>query len=72
MFDLFDKTVVPVLTYGCEVWGTSVTDITLKLQRKFHKMVLQLRQSTPTPMLFGETGNVSVDVHVKTEYLITG
>ena len=21
MIDLFDKTVIPVLTYGCEIWG---------------------------------------------------
>ena len=32
MFDLFDKTVVPILTYGCEVWGHAMTGLALILQ----------------------------------------
>ena len=35
VLDLFDKTILPVLTYGCEVWGFDNTDIINKLQRNF-------------------------------------
>ena len=69
ILDLFDKTVLPVLTYCCEVWGTAVIEQTRVLQRRFYKMVFQLRKSTPTLMLFGETGKVPVDVHIKSRVL---
>ena len=69
IFDLFDKTIVPVLTYGCEVWGTAITDASSKLQLKFYKLVLRLRQSTPTCMVLGEVGKAPVEIHIKSRVL---
>jgi len=69
ILDLFEKTVVPVLSYGCEVWGTSINDNTQKVQRKFYKMLFHLRQSTPNEMLFGETGCAPIDIHIKSRVL---
>jgi hypothetical protein len=69
MLDLFDKTVLPVLTYGCEIWGHEMLDIVLKLQLKFYKCILRLKQSTPTMMVFGETGKYPVSVSIKTRML---
>ena len=48
ILDLFDKTIVPILTYGCEVWGFEQLDILHRLQQKFFKIVLRLRISTPS------------------------
>ena len=67
--DLFDKTVLPVLTYGCELWGFAISDIVKKLQLKFYKLVLKLKQSTPSYMVFGETGTYPVDISIKTRLL---
>ena len=67
--DLFDKTIVPILTYGSEVWGFEKFDILQKLQVKFYKIVLKLRVSTPNMMVFGETGRFPLRVDVKVRIL---
>ena len=67
--DLFEKTVVPVLTYACEIWGYDMIDIVNKLQLKFFKFVLKLRPSTPSMMVYGETGKFPISVHVKSRML---
>ena len=69
IIDLFDKMVLPVITYGSEVWGISVMELTRRLQRKFYKIVFHLRQSTPTTFLLGETGKAPVDVYIKCRVL---
>jgi hypothetical protein len=69
VIDLFDKTVLPILTYGCELWGFEMNDIITRLQLKFYKFVLKLRLSTPTLMVFGETGKYPVSVSVKCRML---
>ena len=67
--DLFDKTVLPIITYGCEIWGFDINDLVQRLQLKFYKLVLKLRQSTPTFMVFGETGKFPVSVIIKSRML---
>ena len=69
IIDLFDKTVLPVMTYGSEVWGISVMEHTQRLQRKFYKIIFHLRQSTATTFLLGETGKAPIDVHIKSRVL---
>lgn len=34
-FNLFDKVVVPILLYGCEIWGYENIDIIEKIHLKF-------------------------------------
>ena len=70
MLDLFDKTVLPVLIYGCETWGFQTLDLIDKLQLKFYKYILKLRQSTPTQMIYGETGKFPVSIQIKSRLLI--
>ncbi len=67
--DLFDKTVLPILTYGCEIWGFENNDISLKLQLRFHKLLHQLKSSTPTAMVLGELCKFPVIVHIKCRML---
>ena len=69
ILDLFDKTIVPILTYGCEVWGFEKLDILQKLQQKFYKILLRLRTSTPSLMVFGETGQYPLWVTIKVRML---
>ena len=42
-FHLFDRVVLPIMLYSCEVWGFSNIAPLEKLHRKFCKMVLKLR-----------------------------
>ena len=63
--DMFDKIIVPILTYGCEVWGLENIDIVNRLQLKFLKIILRLRRSTPSHMLYGETGVYPIGITIK-------
>ena len=65
MIDLFDKLILPIITYGCEMWGFGNNDLVRKLQLKYYKIVLKLRQSTPSQMIFGEIGKHPLDVTIK-------
>ena len=63
--DLFDKVVKPVLLYGCEVWGFSNINIVEKLQLKFCKYILNLNNSTPNYMVYGELGRYPLSINIK-------
>lgn len=63
--DLFSKLIIPIITYGCEVWGYENTKILDKLQLKYLRYILKLKQGTPIPMIYGETGVLPVSVIIK-------
>ena len=54
--DLFNATVIPILTYGIEVWGYSHLDIIEKLYIKFFKYLLCVNKKTASVMIYGELG----------------
>ena len=56
---LFNSLVKPIVSYGAEVWGSQNTYLCDQLQLCFLKIILGLRQNTPTVKVCGET---SVDV----------
>ena len=60
--DLFDKCVLPVLLYGSEIWAFENLSLCEKLQLKFLKIVLNIKQSTTTCMVLGEVGKFPVVV----------
>lgn len=64
--ELFDKMVVPVLLYGCEVWGFEKLDSIERVRLKFLKYILCLKSSTPNYMVYGETGRFPLYVIVFT------
>ena len=65
MLDLFDKTVVPVLLYGCEVWGYENNIVVDMVFLKFCKYLLGLKSSTPNCMVYGELGSYPVSLTIK-------
>ena len=64
--ELFDKTILPILLYGAEVWGHSSHMILIEIfYRKFLKSILKVDSRTPDPMVYGETGKTKVELLVK-------
>ena len=54
--DLFDKIVVPVLLYGCEIYMVFFkVDIIECIHLKFLKYIFNLKSSTSTYMVYAET-----------------
>ena len=58
---LFDSVVVPILLYGCEIWGYSNLNLIEKLHLKFCKLILKLRKSTCSNMVYGELGRIPLN-----------
>ena len=54
MIELFYLLVVPIITYGSEIWGFSLIKDIDKLQLKFIKMVLNVKASTCSAIVYGE------------------
>ena len=58
--ELFDYIVIPVMLYGCEVWGFRDVEQLEVLHRKFMKIIMGINQSTPNCMVYGESGKYTI------------
>ena len=47
MLEMFNKTVLPIMFYGCEVWGFGKNDMLDTVFLKFCKYLLGLKSCTP-------------------------
>ena len=54
--DIFDKCVVPILTYGSEIWGPDVHSSIENVHIRFCKSQLGVGINTPNPAVLGECG----------------
>ena len=52
--ELFDSLIVPILTYGCELWGYNSLDIIESFHRKFLKIQLHVNKRTANCIAYGE------------------
>ena len=63
---LFDTLVTPVLLYGVEVWGGSISKSTWKdfenVQKRFLTNFLQVKTQTPYMLLLLESGSLPIEV----------
>ena len=67
---LFDKIIKPTLLYGCEMWGLGTyIEIIERLHIQFYKLFLQLKNLTPTYMIYGELGRYPIVLDVKIRIL---
>lgn len=64
--ELFDKVVLPVMLYGCEVWGAGNTKMVEKVHLKFCKYLLNLSIRTPSAIVYGELGRFPIEIEIKT------
>ena len=67
---IFDTMVQPVLTYGCEVWGTHCdSKIIEKANNKFCKQVLGVNQAAANSGVVAEMGRVTTKTIIKTRII---
>ncbi|MEW8547526.1 MAG: reverse transcriptase family protein, partial [Candidatus Thiodiazotropha sp.] len=67
--DLFNKTIKPILLYGCEIWGTGNCDIIERVQLKFYKYIFNLKKTTPSFMIYGELGITPIILDIKSRII---
>ena len=63
--ELFDRLIVPIMLYGCEVWGSENYIVTEKLHLKFLKHILGVHGKTTNNMVYGELGRFSLEIKIK-------
>ena len=63
--EMFEKTVLPCALYGAEIFGFNNLAKIEKLQLKYIKYSLKLKKSTPTVLVYGETGMLPIEYYVK-------
>ena len=60
LLDVYGKTVLPVLFYGCEVWGAADLEQAEVFHRKFLRRALEVGKVTQNVFVYGETGATSI------------
>ena len=63
--ELFDSLIMPILLYGCEIWGFENITMIEKIHLKYLKYIIGLKQSTPTCMVLGETGRYPLSISIR-------
>ena len=58
----FDELILPILLYGCEVWGFEDLSHIKMFHSKFLRAILNVNQFTRNCMIYGETGRTKIDV----------
>ena len=61
--ELFDKIVMPVLLYGCEIWGFIDVKNIESVHIKFCKYLLNVKSSTRNCMVYSELGRFPLSIH---------
>ena len=62
---LFDNTIVPILTYGCEVWGYGDLSTFEKVHTDSLKHILGVKKGTPHVMIYGDLGRYPLSIVIK-------
>ena len=62
---LFDHTIVPILLYGCEVWGFQNAQVLENVHNELLRNILKLRKSTPLYTLHAELGWIPLILNIK-------
>ena len=69
MLNLFDKCVVPILLYGCEVWGYENVHVIELVHTKFCKFIFGVSKFTHNMPVYGELGRYPLSILIKKRML---
>ena len=67
--ELFEKVIEPTLLYGCELWGMENTECIEQFRLKSYKQILQVRNSTPSYIIYGELGKLPLKCAIKSRMI---
>ncbi len=70
--ELFEWMIVPIMLYGCEVWGPENYIQTEKLHLKFLKYILGVHERITNNIVYGELGRFSLEIQIKKGWLVIG
>ena len=62
---LFSTTVLPILLYGSEIWGCENIEPVERVQLRFLKLLMGLKSSTPSVMVYRELGYQPLKVTIE-------
>jgi hypothetical protein len=66
---LFDHTILPILTYGSDIWGFENLNDIEKVHNDFLRKITKTRKSTPLYMLYAELGRFPISIIVKSRMI---
>ena len=66
---LFNHIILPILLYGCEIWGFHNSNLIENVQNQFLRTITHLRKSTPIYMIYAELGITPVEIHIKSRMI---
>ncbi len=61
--------VLPIITYGCEIWGYKVFKEIEIVHLTFLKHILGVKKTTCNLMVYGELGKYPVNTYIKNRML---
>lgn len=64
LLDTFDKQIVPILLYGCEIWGLADITAVEGVASKFYKRLLLVLQNSSVDFVRGELGRRSLKLTI--------
>ena len=62
---LFDSTILPIMTYGCEIWSYEDIKMFERIHNTFLRTITKTRKSTPLYCLYGELGRYPIEITMK-------
>ena len=66
---LFDHTVLPTMTYSCEVFGFENIQILERIHNEFLRKITKTKKSTPLFMLYAELGRYPIEIIIKSRMI---
>jgi hypothetical protein len=69
LIKLFDHTVLPILTYGSEIFGYENIEMLEKIHNNFLRKITKARKSTPMSFIYGELGRYPISIIVKSRMI---
>ena len=69
---LFDSMITQILLYGTEVWGCENVDLIDQFYLKVCQSLLDVKQTTPSVMIYGELDTTALHLKIKSRVLSFG